>query len=535
MKISVLDSTQKAPVGPVAPSLFDQAAARANIFRFLLSGVAKPGSRVVDLAAGPCLFAMVARDEGCVVTAVDARVERKPSDEELGSIRFIQSDIRNFDLTGFDVIVCLGMLYHFDMEDQVHFLERCARSGAPTILETQIHVDALVPESETGAWARNVVRRGKYEGVIFQEQNNLMASVGNPQSFWATEASLVQMFEDAGFTTAAIVEPIYQSKYGARRYFLLNCEEFVANPDVVANIALSAEFAEFAGLVKQERFEEARALWMRLPAPAESADEWSFGIAMARMRLHFGEPEEAVLTIKKLRDRALSGTRWSAVLLRCADFFDMAGDPLEAEKTRAAAYERLRDPAQIKSLIQKSTMAGAESLARKLLAQVEERFSDDADLLGLSLNTYYALKDFEAAERVCRLALAVEPENAKLHARLGHLVSRRGDIQGAVAGYESALAFDRGNPEILERLTTIYLQLKNKNRAENFARKLIRVEPLNSRAHFNLARALRGRKRDAEALEHAKRAADLDPGNHRYGEFVKTLLEPTGEASAKLE
>jgi tetratricopeptide (TPR) repeat protein len=528
MEISILNSTLTGPdIGPTPPKLLDQAAIRANIFRFLLSGVAKPGSRVVDLAAGPCLFAMIARDEGSVVTAVDARIERKPPDDELGPIRFIQSDIRNFDLAGFDVIVCLGMLYHFDVEDQVRFLEKCAQSGAPLILETQIHVDALVPTSQTGEWARNVVRRGKYEGVVFPEQNNLMASIGNTESFWATERSLLRMIEDAGFKNVAIVDPIYQSKYGARRYYLLNCENFVANPDVVASIALNVECAKFADLVNQERFDEAHAFWERLTPPPESAEDWSYRMAVARMRLHFGESEKAVLEIKKLRDRALSGDRWSTVLLRCADLFEMAGDPLEAEKTRAAAYERIRNPAQLKSMIQKSVVSGAQSLTRKLLTQVEERFSDDVDLLNLSLNTYYAIQDLAAAERICRVILALEPQNAKLHARLGNLLSRQGDIKGAAVSFESALAFDRGNPEILERLTWIYLQLKNKNRAENFARKLRRVAPLNPKAHYYLARSLRSRKRDAEALEHAKRAAELDSDNERYGELVKILSNPT--------
>lgn len=361
-----------------------------------------------------------------------------------------------------------------------------------------------------------------------------MASVGNPQSFWATEASFVQMFGDAGFETTAIVDPIYQSKYGARRYFLLNCEKFVPNPAVVANIARSVERAEFSELVKQGRFEDARALLEGLPALSGDADNSTFRIALTRMRMHFGEPEKAIQEIKVLRDRALlSGDRWSGPLLRCADFFELAGDPLEAEKTRAAVYDSIRDPAQLKALLRQSAIAGTESLKRNLLTLVEERFSSDVDLLGLSLNAYYALEDFAAAERVCRLALAVEPENAKLHARLGHLTLRRGDKPGAAASYERALAFDRGNPEILERLTSIYLRLKNKNRAENFARKLIRVAPLNPKAHYYLAQALRGRNRKAEELEHAARAAELDPGNERYREFVKALSQRSTEVRAE--
>jgi tetratricopeptide (TPR) repeat protein len=532
MKISTLDSTLTVPnVGSVAPVLLQQANTRATIFRFLLSGVAKPGTRIVDLAAGPCLFAMIARDEGCAVTAVDARVERKPADDELGSIRFIQSDIRDFELSGYDVIVCLGMLYHFDLDDQILFLKRCAQTGLPVILETQIHVGALVPDSETELWARNVVRRGTYEGVVFLEHNNPMASVGNPESFWATEASLMQMIEDVGFKHAAIVDPIYQSKYGARRYFLLNCENFVVNPDVVANIALGVERAGLDDLVNQGRFDEARALCDRLPPLDDGAEEWTYRIGLAKVRLHFGDSETAISEIKKLRDGALGVGRWrSALLLRCAELFQLAGDALEAEKTRAAAYESIGDPTQIKMLIRRLTALGAKGLTRALLAQVEQRFAANTELLRLAANTYHSFEDVEAKERVYRAILVLEPNDLKLHMRLINSLLRRGDNTEAAACLESALASNPENPEILDRLASIHLELKNKARAERFARMLVDVTPLNPKAHFHLARALRGRKRNAaEALQHARRAAELDPGNNRFDEYARILSSASSE------
>jgi len=531
MKISTLDTTLTVPVGPVAPKLIVQSAARHNIFRFLLSGVAKPGAHVVDLAAGHCLFAMIARDEGCVVTAVDARVERKPADDELESIRFIQSDIRSFDLAGFDVIVCLGMLYHFDMEDQLPFLEKCAQSGAPMILETQIHVQSLVPVAETGVWARKIVRRGKYEGVVFTEQNNPQASVGNPESFWPTEASLMQMFEDVGFKHAAIVAPIYQSKYGARRYFLLNCENFVANPDIVANIALGVEREKFANLINRGRFDDARAFQERLPPLPENVEDWVYRLAVARMQLHFGKSERAILEIRKIRDSALGGgDRRSALLLRCAELFEEAGDSLEAEKTQATVYDRVRNPDQIKALIRKLTNWGAVSITRKLLVQVEERYAGNIELLRLAMNTYHSLKDVEAEERVCRAALVLEPRDIKVHLRLANSRMRRGDNAEAAACLERALASNPENPEILDKLASIHLELKNKEQAERFARMLVNVTPLSPKAHFHLARALRGGKRNAaEALQHARRAAELDPGNNRFDEYVKMLSSASGE------
>lgn len=534
MDISVLDSTLIVPdTGAHAPSLVSQAITRSSIFRFLLAGVAKPGDRVIDLAAGPCLFAKIARDEGCIVTAVDARVERKPSDEELGTIRFIQSDIRNFDLQGFDIILCLGMLYHFDVDDQLRFLERCARSGVPIILETQIHVDALVPADETLDWARKVVRREHYDGIVFPEQDNPMASVGNPESFWATEASLLRMMEDAGFTSVARIDPLYRSKYGARRYFLLNCRRFVANPDVLAKIVLVNHQAKIVDLVNRERFDEAReAVGRTVPADGDF-DDPAYAMAVARMRIHFGEPDKAISAIKHVRDHVLGfGERMVPILLRCADFFVTAGDARQAELTRAAAFERIANPSFIKALIEKSVASGA-LYTSELLTQVEARFAGNVELLDLAASTYYATKDFEAAERTCRAALALEPENAKLLARLGDLLLRRGDRLAAQDIFARARLFDPENPTTLERLAAVCLELKDKEGAEHFARELISRAPRNPKAHMYLARALRGRHRKAEAIAHAKRAVELDPKNTRYSDYVALLSSPAKAPTAE--
>jgi len=62
--------------------------------------------RLVDLGAGPCVFSKIAASLGHAVTAVDARVVRRPDD--LGGIAFRQEDVRQTDLSTFDVVMILG-------------------------------------------------------------------------------------------------------------------------------------------------------------------------------------------------------------------------------------------------------------------------------------------------------------------------------------------------------------------------------------------------------------------------------------------
>jgi len=192
---------------------------RLDTFRHLLRHVGDPrGKSLVDLAAGPCTFALHARMHGYAVTAVDFRTVRRPDPTTLGSIRFIQSDIRDFDLEGFDVILAFGIFYHLTLKDQIALLRRCTDASV-LLVDTQIH-DPRMPPEQTAPWWNQVVRQGDYEGILYPEKDTLMAAVGNPVSFWHTEASLLRLFGDCGFHEVTLVDPIYRSHYGARRFYV---------------------------------------------------------------------------------------------------------------------------------------------------------------------------------------------------------------------------------------------------------------------------------------------------------------------------
>ncbi len=195
---------------------------RTNTFRYLLDHVVRPRKNtLVDLGAGPCIFAKIARDRGYQVDAVDGRTVRLPPPEELGSINFIQSDVRHFDPSGYGIVVCFGLLYHLTIGDQVDLLRRCA-DGATVILETELHDPTMVTAKEPDPWQTTIVRRDRYEGVIFTENDNPMASIDNPQSFWHTERSILRLFADTGYSSVTMIEPRFQSKYGARQFFVLS-------------------------------------------------------------------------------------------------------------------------------------------------------------------------------------------------------------------------------------------------------------------------------------------------------------------------
>lgn len=181
------------------------------------------GRSLLDLGAGPCVFAKIARDAGWKVTAVDGRTDRLPDD--LGSIEFIQHDVRTFDPRGYDVVSNLGLLYHLELGEQIDLLKAC--SASQVILETQVHEPGIVPPAAQ-PWGYEVLEIDGLDGVVYPENqggalaNNPMASIGNETSFWLTEESLLDVFDRCGFGSVEIVNPPHYSKYGQRKFYVLH-------------------------------------------------------------------------------------------------------------------------------------------------------------------------------------------------------------------------------------------------------------------------------------------------------------------------
>jgi SAM-dependent methyltransferase len=188
---------------------------RTAHFRALLDEA--PRGKLVDLGAGHGLFSIKARDLGYQVTAVDARTERLPDD--MAGIEFIEVDVREFDVIGFDVVLVLGLLYHLPVGDQEALLSKCV--GSWTMLETQVCIPGVVPPAAE-PWGWEIVENDGYEGVVFPEEvERPTAGVGNERSFWHTEPSLLQLLSRCGFEHVEILNPPHYSKYGARKFYVL--------------------------------------------------------------------------------------------------------------------------------------------------------------------------------------------------------------------------------------------------------------------------------------------------------------------------
>lgn len=107
-----------------------------------------------------------------------------------------------------------------------------------------------------------------------------------------------------------------------------------------------------------------------------------------------------------------------------------------------------------------------------------------------------------------------------------HLLVRRGELDQAAFVPERRLALAPASPRILEKAFALHLDLNRLDDVEHEARKRISISPLDPLGHLHLANFIKRMRRRPEAMEHAIRAAELDPGNERYSRYVAQLSKP---------
>lgn len=176
---------------------FAKLSEREQIFGRHLSTL-RPG-RLLDIATGHGAFAMLAHKLGWNVTAMDVRDTRFP---DYPDVKWVTGDVRDFDVSGYDCISNLGLLYHLELDAIIGLLKRCAPT--PMILDTHV---SLRPDRNDS----------NYEGHLYREVENPdqlsstpTASWGNLMSYWLTEKSLLRMLHDVGYHNIYRLTPYYQ-------------------------------------------------------------------------------------------------------------------------------------------------------------------------------------------------------------------------------------------------------------------------------------------------------------------------------------
>lgn len=163
------------------------------------------GMRVLDLGCYEGGFSVALAQHGAEVVAIDARESHVRKAEfaatalGLANMTVLRADVRDLEEHAagtFDVVLCLGLLYHLPAETAIGLLRTiCELCGGFAIVETQIAL--------SGSRSVDLDRR-VYRGRPYPENTREPgASVENGESFWLTKSSLLNALADAGFTSVA--------------------------------------------------------------------------------------------------------------------------------------------------------------------------------------------------------------------------------------------------------------------------------------------------------------------------------------------
>ena len=124
----------------------------------------------------------------------------------LDNLELVLDDVRNLSVDGygtFNVVLCLGILYHLDAPDVMDFVRRIA-----SVCEGLVIIDTHIAHREdlTFRWEGNA-SRGTYteehsvNATAEEKGAAKWSSLDNPRSFCLTKASLVNLLRHTGFTS----------------------------------------------------------------------------------------------------------------------------------------------------------------------------------------------------------------------------------------------------------------------------------------------------------------------------------------------
>jgi SAM-dependent methyltransferase len=169
--------------------------------------------RVLDLGCLEGLYAIEFARRGAQTVGIEGReanlAKAHFAKEILGlqNLRLEVDDVRNLSpekYGTFDVVLCLGLLYHLDAPDVFRFVEQMASvCTGVAIIDTHVAVDDVITREYNGrTYAGSNFKEHDASATTTTKLGSLWASLDNDNSFWPTRPALYNLLADSGFTSA---------------------------------------------------------------------------------------------------------------------------------------------------------------------------------------------------------------------------------------------------------------------------------------------------------------------------------------------
>jgi len=189
------------------------------------------GLRVLDLACAHGHYAFEMAKLGAQVLGIEGRetwleqARRTKQDASLPNVEFVQDDVRNLSKEkygAFDIVLCLGILYHLDAPDVFDFVNRVfdvCRDFA--IIETHFAATPALMHEWRGKRYWGMSTHEHAVGATPEDKlKDVGASLDNERSFWFTQASLCNILRHVGFSSVYDCRiPLANLYVGAEREF----------------------------------------------------------------------------------------------------------------------------------------------------------------------------------------------------------------------------------------------------------------------------------------------------------------------------
>jgi 2-polyprenyl-3-methyl-5-hydroxy-6-metoxy-1,4-benzoquinol methylase len=169
--------------------------------------------RLLDLACHEGIYATEFARQGMRVLGIEAReahIEKLNFVKEalsLGNLDVAQDDVRNLSEAKyglFDVVLCLGILYHLDAPDVFSFIERIGEVCTDVaVIDTRITLgptESIVYKG-TKYWGHRIQEGHSASDTPEQKMKRYWASIDNLTSFHLSRTSLYSLLARCGFTS----------------------------------------------------------------------------------------------------------------------------------------------------------------------------------------------------------------------------------------------------------------------------------------------------------------------------------------------